>query len=355
MNIVTAQQDLLERLEQSVTTQKHAELLKAMLKIYLNGEYLDESTFSTYAFTDMYKPFEFIDVEGSYVGNFDVHDESLFIKDLETLKKALAGGYSKSDKLVENAQAFLDMQEKYRVNAVFAGAVAFWETSGGTAANAIDCKNWFNITTSEPPYKTTYNPSTGNTYNWKIYPSDEAGIMGFGEFIANPHSTHYFAVGNYTVRTIGTSGYCEDADDENGWVQLVLGTMAEMYNAAGIVPKTSGTSQKGEKIVEAAREKLGCPYVWGAAGPDTFDCSGLTMWCYKQVGIKLTHYTETQKSSAKKVVSVSKARVGDILYTSGHVGIYIGNNKYIHAPTTGDVVKISNNANTAFSCALQYY
>lgn len=293
--------------------------------------------------------------EDDYVVHIDKSSPEIVIEDVETLKKAFLGAGDNGVKLAEYAQAFLDMQEKYRVNAVFAGAVAFWETAGGTTANAIDCKNWFNITTSEPPFKTTYNPVTGNTYNWKIYPSDEAGIMGFGEFIANPHSTHYFAVGNYTVRTIGTSGYCEDADDENGWVQLVLGTMAQMYNAAGIVPKTSGTSQKGEKIVEAAKEKLGCSYVWGASGPDTFDCSGLTMWCYKQVGIKLAHYTETQKTSAKKVVSVSKARVGDILYTYGHVGIYIGNNKYIHAPTEGDVVKISNNANTAFSCALQYY
>lgn len=291
--------------------------------------------------------------EGDYIVDIDKSSPEIVIEDVETLKKAFAG-YSNSAKLIENAQAFLDMQEKYRVNAVFAAAVSVIETGAGTAGNALDCNNWFNITTSEQPYKTTYNPETGNTYHWKIYPSAKQGIMGFGEFIANPKSSYYFAVGNYTVRTIGLAGYCEDADVENGWVDIVTSTMTQMFNAAGIAPKTSGTSQSGNKIVDAAKSKLGKPYVWAASGPDSFDCSGLTMWCYKQIGINLPHNTEAQKGAAKNVVSVSEARVGDILYTYGHVGIYIGNNQYIHAPTTGDVVKISNNASGAFTHALQF-
>ena len=130
--------------------------------------------------------------------------------------------------------------------------------------------------------------------------------------------------------------------------------MTQMFNAAGITPTTSGTSQTGTKIVEAAKTKLGCPYVWGAEGPVTFDCSGLTKWAYKQVGIDLPHNTDSQKNAATKVVSISEARVGDILYRKGHVGIYIGNDQYIHAPQTGDVVKIANGANY-FTHALQFY
>lgn len=236
MNIVTAQQDLLERLEQSVTTQKHAELLKAMLKIYLNGEYLDESTFSTYAFTDMYKPFEFIDVEGSYVGNFDVHDESLFITDLETLKKALAGGYSKSDKLVENAQAFLDMQEKYKVNAIFAASVSITETSAGRAGHAIDgCNNWFNITTTSSANAHTTVSKKGTVYHWRIFPTIHDGIGAFGSNIAE--GSYYYTQGKYTVGDIGqvycpnTAEHPTQADD---WIEATLAQMSRFYEAVGI-------------------------------------------------------------------------------------------------------------------------
>lgn len=145
-NIVTARDELYDYLQDgSPSTQTHAELMKEMIRVYMESEELTESTFYAAAFTSMYEPFEF--VEGSYVGNFDVHDENLFITDLETLIKALEGGYSKSERLVANAQAFLDMQEKYKVNALFAAAVSITETGGGRTGNATNgCRNWFNIT-----------------------------------------------------------------------------------------------------------------------------------------------------------------------------------------------------------------
>lgn len=97
-------------------------------------------------------------------------------------------------------------------------------------------------------------------------------------------------------------------------------------------------------VLTYAESRLGCPYVWGAAGPDAFDCSGLTMWCYAQVGISIPHYTESQLASASQVTSVAEARPGDILYTPGHVGIAAtyGGGTYIHAPQPGDVVKYSS-------------
>ena len=91
-------------------------------------------------------------------------------------------------------------------------------------------------------------------------------------------------------------------------------------------------------------------YVWGGNGPNTFDCSGLVKWCYAQVGISIPRTTGELKSYGTQI-SVSQALPGDILWKSGHVGIYIGNGQYIHAPQTGDVVKISSVSSGNFTFA----
>lgn len=232
-DIVTARDELYDYLQNSVTTQTHAELMKEMIRVYMESEELEEGTFYTAAFTSMYEPFEF--VEGSYVGNFDVHDESLFVKDVETLIKAFEGGYSKSEKLVANAQAFLDMQDKYKVNAIFAAAVSITETGAGRAGNAINgCRNWFNITGTGGPYKTV-TTSKGETYHWRIYESDYAGIDAFGNLIAN--GSYYYTQERFTVSAIGeiycpnTAVHPTQADD---WISTTLAQMSRFYEAIGI-------------------------------------------------------------------------------------------------------------------------
>ena len=109
----------------------------------------------------------------------------------------------------------------------------------------------------------------------------------------------------------------------------------------------------GERIVNTGLSKRGCPYVWGSTGPNSFDCSGFTQWVYRQNGISIPRTSSEQKSSAKRVVSLSELEVGDILWRSGHVGIYIGNGQYVHAPHTGDVVKVSSGIGS-FKCGLRY-
>ncbi|MBQ9955433.1 MAG: C40 family peptidase [Eggerthellaceae bacterium] len=106
-------------------------------------------------------------------------------------------------------------------------------------------------------------------------------------------------------------------------------------------------------VVEFAHSRLGCLYVWGATGPDTFDCSGLTQWCYAQAGIIIPRNSEAQRAGGQ-VIPLSEVQPGDILWKPGHVGIYIGENLYIHAPHTGDVVKISGNAKGAFTLGVRY-
>jgi cell wall-associated NlpC family hydrolase len=99
---------------------------------------------------------------------------------------------------------------------------------------------------------------------------------------------------------------------------------------------------KAAQALRLAMGKLGRPYVWGAAGPNSFDCSGLIMWAYRQVGISLPHYTGAQWNAGTHV-SRGQLQPGDLVFFYSdlhHVGMYVGNGKMLHAPQTGDVVKI---------------
>lgn len=101
----------------------------------------------------------------------------------------------------------------------------------------------------------------------------------------------------------------------------------------------SGTAS--ETAIAYAMAQLGKPYVWGATGPNAFDCSGLVQAAFRSAGIQLPRTTKTIISRGTPV-SRSAMQRGDLIWTSsGHIGIYLGGNKMIHAPTSGDVVKIS--------------
>jgi cell wall-associated NlpC family hydrolase len=103
----------------------------------------------------------------------------------------------------------------------------------------------------------------------------------------------------------------------------------------------------GGRAVQIAAQFLGVPYRWGGARPDTgFDCSGFVMYVYAQLGISLTHYTGTQFHEGAPVPPVQLAP-GDLVFFDpsfsgpGHVGMYIGGGLFIHAPHSGEVVKIN--------------
>ena len=111
---------------------------------------------------------------------------------------------------------------------------------------------------------------------------------------------------------------------------------------------TASSNEIANKVIKLAESKLGCKYVWGAKGPNTFDCSGLVYWCYKQVGIDIPSYTGAYMPSYSKYkVNLKDIQPGDVLWRddgsgNGHAGLYIGNDTFIHAPQTGDVVKKSS-------------
>lgn len=97
------------------------------------------------------------------------------------------------------------------------------------------------------------------------------------------------------------------------------------------------------EVVNVAMRYLGAPYHWGADGPNSFDCSGFTMFVYGQVGVSLPHNSGAQFGSGERV-SRSDLQPGDLVFFGSpihHVGIYVGGGSYIHSPRTGDVVKVS--------------
>jgi cell wall-associated NlpC family hydrolase len=111
--------------------------------------------------------------------------------------------------------------------------------------------------------------------------------------------------------------------------------------SAAAAPAASGVA--GE-VVAAAMAQRGKPYVWAASGPGSFDCSGLTQYAFRAAGISLPHSSRMQ-SQMGAAVSRSALQPGDLVFfysPVSHVGIYVGNGQMVHAPTSGDVVKVAS-------------
>jgi peptidoglycan DL-endopeptidase CwlO len=108
-------------------------------------------------------------------------------------------------------------------------------------------------------------------------------------------------------------------------------------------PPPAANSSVADQAIAFARQQLGKPYVWGATGPDSYDCSGLTQAAYKAAGITLPRTTYDQVNAGTRV-SESDLQPGDLVFfysDVSHVGLYIGGGEMIHAPHTGTVVKIA--------------
>jgi cell wall-associated NlpC family hydrolase len=98
----------------------------------------------------------------------------------------------------------------------------------------------------------------------------------------------------------------------------------------------------GAEALRYAMTRRGDPYVWGAAGPSEFDCSGLVMWAYAQVGISLPHYTVSQYNMGEHI-SRSQLEPGDLVFFYAgidHVGIYLGGGLMVDAPSSGQLVQV---------------
>ncbi|NIH79284.1 C40 family peptidase [Amycolatopsis viridis] len=125
--------------------------------------------------------------------------------------------------------------------------------------------------------------------------------------------------------------------------RLTASERASQKDVGGSAPTLPAPTQAAQTAINVALSKLGSDYVWGATGPTTFDCSGLTLYAYGKAGVTLPRTSQSQ-ATVGMAVSRSQLQPGDLVFFGSpihHVGIYLGDGKMVHAPETGDVVKVS--------------
>jgi murein DD-endopeptidase len=109
----------------------------------------------------------------------------------------------------------------------------------------------------------------------------------------------------------------------------------------------------GERAAAIAVKEVGVPYRWGGASPAGFDCSGLVYWAYGRLGIRLPHSSYALYDQGRRVTR-SRMRAGDLLFFSGlgHVGIYIGRGRMVHAPHSGSRVQVVRLGGSSYGARL---
>lgn len=126
---------------------------------------------------------------------------------------------------------------------------------------------------------------------------------------------------------------------------LGMGSTALTPQSSVAGSMTSAGSHAGEAVIAAAAEHLGVPYLWGGTDPEKgFDCSGLIQAAYREVGVEMPKWSRHQATMGVEVDSIDDALPGDVIAFGdpvNHVGLYVGDGQMLHAPQTGDVVKIS--------------
>lgn len=196
--------------------------------------------------------------------------------------------------------------------------------------------------------------------NEKIY--DKAKTMYIGAssaYVRSKASTSSSIVTtlikNTDVKVVGEDEdwYKVEYNSYSGYIhkELLSETKSETTNRSGetLTRQEVTNTSKGEEVVNFAKQYLGCKYVYGASGPSTFDCSGFTMYVYKNFGYTLSH-SATAQSSKGTYVEKENLQQGDLVFFSdyetltgiGHCGIYIGDGNFIHASSgSGYCVKTS--------------
>ena len=187
-------------------------------------------------------------------------------------------------------------------------------------------------------------------YIRSLYVSDEAPVIEVEEPVVNniqPSNTQSNRNQNSTSSNNSTSS-------SNGQAQKPSKKPVQNNNSSYNPPASSTSSVQA--VLNLAYSKIGCPYVWGAEGPNSFDCSGFTSYVFRNaVGVSIPR-TSSAQSGYGRTVSKANLQPGDLVFfnTSGsgvsHVGIYVGGGNMIHSPSTGKTVRVTS-INSAYYSA----
>lgn len=135
---------------------------------------------------------------------------------------------------------------------------------------------------------------------------------------------------------------------DSGALASALGSqtsLTDLLGSGALGADGSGSGVDGDDVVDTASKYLGIPYRWGGTNPSTgLDCSGLVQLVYKELGYDLPRVSRDQARAGTPVASIADARPGDLVAFGSpvrHIGIYVGDGRFLEAPRTGDVVKIS--------------
>ncbi|MCC0724407.1 NlpC/P60 family protein [Clostridioides sp. ZZV14-6044] len=260
-------------------------------------------------------------------------------------------------KLSNTGSIFIKYSNAYKVNAALMAAISIHETGNGSSSLCKNKNNFFGMkgmsfnSVDEGIKRGISNLSRNYIHIGRktlerirdkyapLYdsPLNKDWVPGVGKFYKQ-------ITGNsYSSNSAGTGVGSNEEAEKN-----LKDTTYQVQNNNNANTSTNNSS-KADKLISIAKGKLGCKYARGAEGPNTFDCSGFTQWCYKQIGISIPRTVATQSKAGKAVdlKDRSKWKAGDLLCrvgggSSNHVMMYIGNGQMIHSPQTGDVVKIQS-------------
>ncbi|MER0283806.1 NlpC/P60 family protein [Clostridioides difficile] len=261
------------------------------------------------------------------------------------------------NKLSNTGNIFVKYSNAYKVNAALMAAISIHETENGNSPLCKNKNNFFGMkgmsfsSVDEGIKRGISNLSrnyihigikTLESIRDKYAPLDDSVLNKY--WVPGVSKFYKQITGStYSPNNSGTGVGSNEEAEKN-----LKDTTYKVQNNNNANTSTNNSS-KADKLISVAKSKLGCKYARGAEGPNTFDCSGFTQWCYKQIGIKIprTVATQSKAGSAVDLKDRSKWKAGDLLCrvgggSSNHVMMYLGNGQMIHSPQTGDVVKIQS-------------
>lgn len=263
------------------------------------------------------------------------------------IKTIISKRFGKSSVITpSDSDGIYNAQQKTGISALAILGIGALESGYGTS-NIAKRKNniWgYGATNSNP---------LGNA---KTFNQMADGALQFANQFRN---TYYDKYGAKSIYSAGTGNnparkgyaYNNDGSISSSWANQVGSIMNTFYNdIGGGYNQSTSNKTSNNSIVNTASKYLGTPYVWGGTTPKGFDCSGLTQYVMKENGVNINR-TAAEQFKQGAAVSKENLQPGDLVFfegykksktNPGHVGIYIGNNQFLHAPSKNDKVKISN-------------